>query len=155
MPDIGIAGGLDLPVLVAAPAGNALARRGVMLAAIAAGLVGGWWLTDHAAVAAAEPEYVRLMRGMAGIKAMAGLGVVAALWWRLKAAVGPVRLAAYALGCAAMAAGPVLIWDIGWIKLGALLLHAGLFGTVVVLWRDPAMGPLLEAAMRRRKTSFL
>jgi hypothetical protein len=38
--------------------------------------------------------------------------------------------------CAAMAAGPFLVWDMVHIVAGAVLLHAGLIGAVLLGWRD-------------------
>ena len=50
-----------------------------------------------------------------------------------------------------MAAGPVLIWDMVHIRLGALLLHGGLLATALLLWRDPAVGARLVALVTRRR----
>ncbi len=51
-----------------------------------------------------------------------------------------------------MAAGPVLVWDMAHIRLGALLLHAGLVASLLLLWRDPAVGARLEAIITKRRS---
>ena len=50
-----------------------------------------------------------------------------------------------------------MIWSMAYIRSGALLLHAGLFATIVMLWRDPATGLRLSqtAAKRRSKAAAL
>jgi hypothetical protein len=107
-----------------------------------------------AAVAQAGPDLTRLMRGMAAIKALMAVAAGAAVMWRLGAPVTWRWFAAYALACTAMAAGPVVIWQMQYLRLGALLLHGGLFTTVVLLWRDPAMGRRLEDAVNARRLAL-
>jgi hypothetical protein len=103
------------------------------------------------AVLQAGADLTRLLRAMAGLKALMAAGALAAVWWRLGAAASLPWIAGYALAGAAMAAGPGLIASMVYVRSGALLLHAGLFATLVMLWRDPAMGMRLhEAIMRRR-----
>jgi hypothetical protein len=60
-------------------------------------------------------------------------------------------VAAYALAFAGMAAGPGLIWQMAYVRTGALLLHAGLFAALILLWRDPAMGARLGAMVAARR----
>ena len=50
-----------------------------------------------------------------------------------------------------MAAGPVLIFEMAQIRLGALLLHAGLLAAALLLWRDPAVSARLGALVARRR----
>ncbi len=129
--------------------------RVVLLALVAAGALAGVLLTNEAAaqlaIAQAGPDLTRLLRAMAGMKALAAAGLVAAMLWRLAAPVSWGWLAGYALAGAAMAAGPGLIWDMAHLRLGALLLHGGLLATVVLLWRDPVMHVRLEQAVARRR----
>jgi hypothetical protein len=90
------------------------------------------------------------MRFMAGLKSLMALGAAAGVMWRLGGPASGAWLAAYAGACGAMAAGPVLIWGLTHVGLGALLLHGGLLACVVMLWRDPAVGARLEAILVRR-----
>jgi len=125
---------------------------------ISAALIAGYLVTspDVASHAAAQagPELTRLMRGMAAIKALMALAAGAAIFWRLGAPATRPWFAAYSLVAAAMAAGPGLIWNMEYLRTGALLLHGGLFLAVVLLWRDPAMGQRLEAAIARRRAAL-
>ncbi len=104
------------------------------------------------AVAQGGSELTRLLRFMAVIKGAIALGVVGAVLWRLGSEITLGRFAAYSVGCAVMVSGPGLIWDMTHVGLGALLLHGGLFGLIVLLWRDPAIPVRLEAALARRRT---
>jgi hypothetical protein len=53
-----------------------------------------------------------------------------------------------------MAAGPGLIWQMAYVRTGALLLHAGLFAALILLWRDPAMGARLGAMVAARRAAI-
>jgi hypothetical protein len=129
--------------------------QGLILAAAAIGAVGGALATDGATAAAAAahagPGLTRLLRGMAAIKALMALGAGGAVLWRLGAPADPWRLAAYALACAAMAAGPGLIWAIAPVAAGATALHAGLALCLILLWRDPAVSCRLSALIAARR----
>jgi hypothetical protein len=94
-----------------------------------------------------------LLRAMALLKAMAALGVSAAILWRLGSPIGAARFGAYACACCAMAAGPMLIWTMVHIGLGALLLHGGLLSALILLWRDPAVADRLARLVAMRKAS--
>jgi hypothetical protein len=129
--------------------------RGVLLGAVLAGIALAALATSGGeaaqAVRAAGPELTRLLRAMAGLKLVLAAGVLAGFYWRLGTPAGLWRLAGYAAAAAAMAAGPVLIWDMAHVGLGALLLHGGLLGGVLLLWRDPAVGACLGAMVARRR----
>ncbi len=146
------------PARQAAPLAPAPGRT-LLLACVVAGAVTGFVLTDGAAaqlaVGQAGPDLTRLLRAMAGMKALAAAGLVAAVLWRLAAPVSWLRLAGYGVACAAMAAGPGLIWNMSYLRLGALLLHGGLLGTVLLLWRDPAMHARLGEAVARRRAVLM
>jgi hypothetical protein len=105
--------------------------------------------SPHAAVGA-DPALTRLLRAMAVIKAGMATAVIAVIVWRLGLAATPLALGAYALLSAAMASGPVLIWGMTDLVLGAVLLHAGLAAGAVMLWRDPATTARLKALIAAR-----
>ncbi len=115
-------------------------RRSNLIGAVLAAGICGYLATGNAAEAqaiqAAGPELTRLLRGMALIKALMAAIMAAAVFWRLQFPIPPVRLAAYITACAAMAAGPFLVWDMAHIIGGAVLLHAGLLAAVLLGWRD-------------------
>ncbi len=127
-----------------------------MVVLIAAAAVVGFAVTNSqtstAAVAQAGVDLVRLMRGMALIKLSMAAVAGAAVLWRLSAA--PIRagwFAAYAVACAAMAAGPGLLWHMDAVRTGAALLHGGLLVAVILVWRDPAVGARLAAIIAARR----
>ncbi len=124
---------------------------GVLVLAGVAGFVATSPAAASAATTAAGRELTHLLRAMAGLKALFAAGAAAVTYWRLGSAITWPRLAAYALAVAAMAAGPGLIWDMAHVRLGAALLHGGLFATVVLLWRDPAMSARLSASIAARR----
>jgi hypothetical protein len=129
--------------------------RAILASAILAGAVGGAIaVAPHTATAAARaagPELARLLRAMAALKVLMAAPLVVAVVWRLGTAIGPVRLLAYATASAAMAAGPGLIWSLAQVSIGALLLHAGLIGTAILLWRDRSVRDRLEAIVAARR----
>jgi hypothetical protein len=128
--------------------------RAGMLAIIAAALVAGFAVTGtqatHLAILHDGPALTRLMRFMAGLKAVMVMAASAAVLWRLGAAISLPRLVAYAVTCASMAAGPGLIWGMAHIGLGALLLHGGLFATLLLVWFDPAVSARLAGIIATR-----
>ena len=159
MSDIGLTSYTDIPAKRPVTRPGAATRRrtlvvGVTLAAAFAGaLATGAPAATHA-MNAAGFDLTRLLRAMAAMKAVAAAALFWTVLWRLALPASAPRLAAYALACAAMAAGPGLIWSMAHIKLGALFLHAGLLVTVVMLWRDPAMGVRLGKVIERRRQAL-
>ncbi len=148
---------------VSAPASLA-ARSGKMpavpafVAILLAACCIGYLATGPAATVAAMQhdgaDLTRLMRFMAGLKTMLALGAAAAVAWRLAAPVSLSWFAAYAVTGAAMASGPGLIWGMAHVGAGALLLHGGLFATILLLWRDPVVGMRLAAMVERRRAAL-
>jgi hypothetical protein len=131
------------------------AARLALLAIIAAAVIAGFTATNLAATAAAISHdgaaLTRLMRFMAALKSLIALGAAAAVLWRLGAAISLPWFAAYALTCGAMSAGPGLIWGMAHVGLGALLLHGGLFATILLFWRDPAVSRRLAELLAARR----
>jgi hypothetical protein len=133
--------------------------RAVLAGAVVAGAALAAFATPAGEAAqaahAAGPELTRLLRAMAGLKLIFAAAVLAAVAWRLAVPASAWRVACYGVAAAAMAGGPVLIWDMVHIRLGALLLHAGLLAGALLLWRDPAVGARLGAMVERRRTMLL
>jgi hypothetical protein len=128
----------------------------VMVIALAA--AGGILWPDRAASARAlvldGPSLARLLRAMAGIKLLLAVAACSAVYWRLGAALGPARLGLSLAAAAAMAAGPGLIWSLTDVGAGAVLLHGGLFATILLLWRDPGMASRLDASIASRRAAL-
>jgi hypothetical protein len=119
--------------------------------------IAGFLATDPAAAARAGvhagADLTRLLRAMAAIKAAMAIAVATAVVWRLGSPIVWPWLAAYVTAGVAMAAGPGLIWDMVHLQSGAVLLHAGLIATLVMLWRDPAVGRRLSALIAARRAA--
>ncbi|MEM1149765.1 MAG: hypothetical protein AAGI03_04300 [Pseudomonadota bacterium] len=103
-----------------------------------------------AAVDAAGADLTRLLRGMAAIKALLAVALLAGVAWRLSAPVSALTLSAYGTAAFAMGSGLVLTWSMVSLGLGAVLLHAGLFGGLILFARDKAVGQRLNALLLRR-----
>ena len=123
----------------------------VTAAGVAAGLLTTGTEAFASAFALAGAELAHLLRAMALLKMAMAVGMAAAVLWRFGSPVTPAWWAAYALACAGMAAGPGLIWQMAYVRTGALLLHAGLFAALILLWRDPAMGARLSTMVAARR----
>ncbi len=132
--------------------------RTALLLVVAAAFVAGFAVTDaptaHRAVSVAGPDLTRVLRGMALLKLTMASAAVAAIVWRLGTAIRPIGLAAYLVAGAAMAGGPGLIWDMDYIRTGALLLHGGLAVIIVMLWRDPAVASRLATLVAARRAAL-
>ena len=155
-------------MVFSAPAASEAGRRGavrfatpagarlVLMLAIAIAGVAGFLTTgaDEAARASADADLTRLLRAMTGIKLLMAAGAAGAVYWRLGAPVTPPWLAAYAAACAAMFAGPGLIWNMAHVGLGAILLHAGLAATILLVWRDKVTAARLDGLIARRRAAI-
>ena len=123
----------------------------VLVAAGAAGFAADYGTAAAHAAASADPGLTRVLRAMAVMKSAIAAGAAAAVFWRLGGAISATRLCAYAVASAAMAAGPGLVWTMVNVATGALLLHAGLAATAILLWRDPEVGQRLSALIATRR----
>jgi hypothetical protein len=128
--------------------------RIVLVFAILASVAAAYVASAPDATAQADPDLTRLLRAMAALKALMAAGAAAAVLWRLGAAITLPWLAAYAMACGAMAAGPVVIWGMAHVGLGAVLLHGGLLATVLLLWRDPVVSARLSAIVATRRAAL-
>lgn len=132
--------------------------RTVLVLGMVVGAAAGLWIgngPDSAeAVRTAGAEFTRLLRAMAGLKALMAAGAAAAIWWRLGTLARPAWLAGYTAAAAAMVAGVPLIWGMVHVGAGALALHAGLLASVLLLWRDPAVGQRLATLIAARRSNL-
>ena len=132
--------------------------RTLLVLAIFAAAISGFMATDAATAARAAgiagSDLTRLLRAMAAIKALMGAAVGAAVFWRLALPVSVARLGLYTAGCAALAAAPALIWNMAEVAKGAILLHVGLALSLILLWRDPAVGRRLSDLIAWRRAGL-
>ncbi len=119
MPDIGFLPSVASDVAVCRAG---VAGRAVLVGAIVAGAALAAFSTPVAetaqAVHAAGPELTRLLRAMAGLKLLFAGAILAAIVWRMEWPASTRWVVCYCVAGAAMAAGPVLIWDMVHIRLG-------------------------------------
>ena len=128
-----------------------LTRTLVVLALLAGGISG--LAIGMQAAPAPDLELMHLLRAMAVLKLVFVAAAAGSIFWRLQAPAGPGWLAGYAATCAAMAAGPSLIWFSSHIILASVLLHAGLGFSMLLLWRDGTTADLLHATVMRRRST--
>lgn len=128
-------------------------RRAAYLGALSLALAAGMAaiaLPGSASARAADPELTSLLAAMGVLKLAMAAAVAGAVTWRLGAPAGTGLMALYAGLGIAMALAPGLIFAMTHVALGASLLHVGLFGTLVVLWRDRAVGDALSRRLAAR-----
>lgn len=92
--------------------------------------------TNASASGATDASFVRLMRGMALIKAAIVAVAAAALWWRFARPVPTLFAAGYLLGAWFMVAATVLVWQVSSIGAAALAFHTGELSLLWLAWRD-------------------
>lgn len=112
--------------------------RAVVLTWSGAVLAGGagWFTATTIGPTAIDPELSLLIRGMAGIKAMMVLALLAALTWRTRWPLPPPLWSAYTLGAWGMAFATVLIWHYTFIAAAAVFFHAAELLVLVLAWQD-------------------
>ncbi len=134
------------------------ACRCVLALVIVAAGVAGLLITSPPAAAQAAihagADLTRLLRAMAALKMLMALGVASAVMCRLGTGATLPWFGAYAVACGSMAVGPGLIWSMAHTGAGALCLHAGLLGGVILLWRDPVVALRLAAAVTARRAAI-
>lgn len=141
------------PVRAAVPLADArrLRVRGAALVLVLAGAFAMTWLLAAGQPAAdRDPELARLLHAFTAIKAVFVLALTAAVGLRLALPAGAGRALVYLGSAAAMGAGLALnaaLVALGW---GAVLLHAGLFGGIVLLCTDGQVAAWLQEALRKR-----
>ena len=85
-----------------------------------------------------DPELATLLRFMAVVKAAMALAAAALIAWRMGWPVRPAAGLGYVAGASGMAAGAGLIWQLGHVGTGALLVHGGLLALAGLAWLDRA-----------------
>jgi hypothetical protein len=133
------------PLALAAPRLSAPGRWRAMLLicaiAIAAAAAAVAIVTTTGAVsarAAEEPDWARLMLGMAAIKALLAAAAAAVLWWRLGQPIGKPLAAAYIGGLSLMAGSTAAMAMLAAIPVAAIAFHAGEITLLLLAWRDGA-----------------
>ncbi|MBI1392840.1 MAG: hypothetical protein GC152_08885 [Alphaproteobacteria bacterium] len=131
----------------------ATARRIAIALVAAVSLAAALFMTQGDAamkIAAADPDLARLLKAMTAIKAVLALGVTAAVGLRAGAPMGARWSVAYAGAVAAMWAGVGTMWRLQFTGVAAIAMHVGLFGAIILFFRDPAVERALAKALFRK-----
>jgi hypothetical protein len=110
--------------------------RGGLIAGCAAAIGLAAWLGDPAGHLHADPALARLLRGMALIKGLIAIAVVAAVFWRLAWPISKTVSAAYLVSSWTIAGSTMLIWQLSHIVPAALLFHLAALSLLLVGWRE-------------------
>jgi hypothetical protein len=94
------------------------------------------WLGDPGGYLHADPALARLLRAMALIKGAIAVAAVAAVFWRLAWPVSKPVAVSYLLACWAITGSTMLIWQLSYIVLAALLFHSAALSLLLVSWRE-------------------
>ncbi len=94
-----------------------------------------------AAPADIEPELLVLLHGMALVKAAIAIAAAGLGLWRFGWPVSTAAAIGYVAGIGCLVAGTVLIASLSFIVVAAVLFHFGLFGLLIVAWRDDRFSP--------------
>ncbi len=113
-----------------------LGFRVALLTGLVAAIVVAAAVSVPPATAAAEPGLALLLRGMALIKAGIALVAVALTLWRFGQPVSSPAALGYLLGVWSMIGASVLIWQLCFIPAAAVIFHVGLFGILLLAWRE-------------------
>jgi hypothetical protein len=93
-------------------------------------------LGDPLGIVQADPPLARLLRGMALIKGLIALAIVAAVWWRFGRPISRPVAAAYLAGSWMLAGSTTLVWQLSWIPLAAVVFHVAALSMLLVSWRE-------------------
>ena len=110
-------------------------RTGLLLAcAVAIGVAA--WVGDPSSYLQADPALARLLRGMALLKGMIAIGAVAAVYWRLAWPVHRRVAVTYLITASLLTGSTMLIWQLSYIVLAAVLFHLAALTMLIVGWRE-------------------
>lgn len=84
----------------------------------------------------AEPELAVLLRGMAAIKGLLALLGAGLVYWRFGLPISTRAAFAYIACVGLLFVACVLIWQLAFISLAAVLFHVAGIGALLVAWRE-------------------
>ena len=124
---------------------RSLVLRTLLIAGLLPAMAFAAALADASAYAAAEPELVLLLRGMAVIKAGMALAALGLAFWRLGQPVSLAAASGYLLGIWALGGATVSIALLSHLPAAAGLFHIAVFGLIVLAWREDRTGAVERA----------
>jgi hypothetical protein len=119
-----------------AVAPSALQLRICLIVACAVAVGAAFAVGNPTGYLQADIALAHLLRGMAVIKSTIVLAAVGAVWWRLSWVVSRAAAVTYIAGCAVLAGSTMLIWQLTWIPLAAVVFHGAALGMLIVGWRE-------------------
>ncbi len=117
------------------PVRRTVLRGGLVLGSIAAALVANS-VSNPGALTGVEHPLVVLLRGMAVLKGAAALAAMGLAAWRFGRPVSSEAALGYGVGVWSLVAASVLIWNLSAILVAAAIFHVGLFGLLLLAWRE-------------------
>lgn len=110
-----------------------LVRRAALVVAIATTAVATALVAaPFSAAAAMDPDLVRLLHAMVGIKGIIALAAAALVYWRLGHPIARPVAIGYATAISISVAALAWLWTLASIPLGSLCFYGGLAGLILV-----------------------
>ncbi len=110
-------------------------RSAMLLGAVASAWVASSFASPLAP-AGVEPALVKLLRGMALIKALIAMTALGLAFWRFGRPISLQTAVACVAGVWSLVVATVLIWSLNDILIAAGIFHLALFALLVIAWRD-------------------
>jgi hypothetical protein len=121
---------------------HAAALRAFLVCGCLATVALAAWIGRPEGYLAADADLARLLRGMALIKGFLASAAVAVLLWRFGHPLSQRMAAAYLVGAWLAAGASMLVWQLTFIPLAALVFHIGEITMLLTAWRDRTGKPL-------------
>jgi hypothetical protein len=102
--------------------------------ALAIGVAG--WVGDPSGYLEADLALAHLLRGMAVIKGMLALAALGAVLWRFGWPVSKPVAFGYVFGSSVLAGSTMLIWQLSFMPLAAVLFHLAAVSMLIIGWRE-------------------
>jgi len=120
----------------AARAARTTRLRIITVAACALSIGAAGWIGDPSGYLQADLALAHLLRGMAVIKGMLALAALGAVLWRFGWPVSKPVAFGYAFGSSVLAGSTMLIWQLSFIPLAAVLFHVAAAAMLIIGWRE-------------------
>jgi len=106
----------------------------VAACALSIGVAG--WIGDPSGYLETDLALAHVLRAMAVIKGMVALAAVGAVLWRFGWPVSKPIAFGYVVGSSVLAGSTMLIWQLSFIPLAAVLFHVAAASMLIIGWRE-------------------
>jgi hypothetical protein len=110
--------------------------RTITVAACALSIGVAGWIGDPSGYLETDLALAHLLRAMAVIKGMVALAALGAVLWRFGWPVSKPVSFGYVAGSSVLAGSTMLIWQLSYIPLAAVLFHAAAACMLIIGWRE-------------------